>query len=201
MIGAIYMYAGSTVPNKFMVCDGSAISRSTYSDLFDVIGTVYGEGDGVSTFNVPNLSGRIAIGSSSSYNIGATGGSETCTLVSDELPTHLHEVPQHGHTNSITVSTPELSHTITQPTVTYNNPGGSITDGNYSGATGYGSTTTAFATRMRNVSISDHDSVDCSGSLTIENSTAFNSGTTGSGNAHNNMQPYVTMAYIIQVSE
>lgn len=64
LAGSIYMFAGSTVPDGLLECDGSAVSRSTYADLFDVIGTTYGAGDGSTTFNLPNLSGRVAIGSS-----------------------------------------------------------------------------------------------------------------------------------------
>ena len=84
------MYAGSTEPSGFLVCDGSAISRTTYADLFTAIGTVYGAGDGESTFNIPNLSGRVAVGVASGMSIGSTGGSESVTLTANELPSHVH---------------------------------------------------------------------------------------------------------------
>lgn len=201
MIGSIYMYAGSSAPTGFMSCDGSAISRETYADLFAIIGTTYGAGDGSTTFALPNLSGRVAMGYSGSYAIGATGGSETCTLVTNNLPSHTHQCPKHGHSHNIVAKTPSLSHTITQPAVTYSAPGSTRIDGPYTGQTGYGSTSFTAATRIRDLNINDHAATACSGSVTIANKDAFASGSSGSGGAHNNMQPFLTMMYIIQVTE
>lgn len=195
------MYAGSTAPTGFMPCDGSAISRETYSDLFAIIGTVYGAGDGSTTFALPNLSGRVAMGYSGSYAIGSTGGSETCTLVTNNLPSHTHQCPKHGHSNNIVATTPSLSHTITQPAVTYSAPGGSTTDGVYTGQTGYGSTTSTAASRTKDLKINNHAATACTGSVTIADKAAFASGSSGSGGSHNNMQPFLTMMYIIQVTE
>ena len=56
--GSISMYAGSTAPTGYLLCDGSAVSRTTYADLFTAIGTTYGVGDGSTTFNVPNVNGN-----------------------------------------------------------------------------------------------------------------------------------------------
>lgn len=62
-IGTILPFAGiNAIPNGYLVCDGAAISRTTYALLFDVIGTTYGDGDGSSTFNLPNLKGRYIEG-------------------------------------------------------------------------------------------------------------------------------------------
>lgn len=81
LAGTIMMYAGVTPPDGWLICDGSAISRTAYSKLFLVIGTRYGVGNGSTTFNLPNLQGRVVIGATSpSYTIGSTGGSETVTL-------------------------------------------------------------------------------------------------------------------------
>ena len=91
------MYAGSVAPSGFLMCDGSAVSRSTYSDLFEAIGTTYGAGDGSTTFGLPDLSGRVVIGVSSTHALSSTGGEENHTLLSSEMPEHSHEVPQHGH--------------------------------------------------------------------------------------------------------
>lgn len=60
--GMIFPYAGSSAPTGFLLCDGSAVSRATYADLFALISTTYGSGDGSTTFNVPNLKGRFPLG-------------------------------------------------------------------------------------------------------------------------------------------
>ena len=87
--GAIQMYGGTTAPSGWLICDGSAISRTTYVDLFNVIGTTYGSGDGSTTFNIPNLKGRVPVGLDSSDTsfdtLGETGGSKS-------LQEHAHEV-------------------------------------------------------------------------------------------------------------
>ena len=64
--GAINAYSGSIAPTGWLLCDGAAVSRATYSDLFALIGTTYGAGNGTSTFNLPNLKGRVIVGLDSS---------------------------------------------------------------------------------------------------------------------------------------
>jgi microcystin-dependent protein len=107
--GAVLPYAGSSAPTGFLLCYGQAISRSTYADLFSAISTTYGTGDGSSTFNLPDLRGRVAAGQDdmggSSANrltdqtgglngdtLGDTGGSETHTLTTAQMPAHTHTV-------------------------------------------------------------------------------------------------------------
>ena len=79
-VGGVQAYAGSTAPDGYLLCDGQAVSRTTYADLFDVIGTTYGTGDGSTTFNVPNLKGKVLVGYNSSETefdtLGKTGGSK-----------------------------------------------------------------------------------------------------------------------------
>tara|TARA_R100000388_G_scaffold289_3_gene539 strand:- start:1882 stop:2439 length:558 start_codon:yes stop_codon:yes gene_type:complete len=75
----IVPWSSSSVPSGFLECDGSAVSRSTYSALFAIIGTTYGVGDGASTFNVPNLADNVAIGKSNNKALGSTGGANTVT--------------------------------------------------------------------------------------------------------------------------
>lgn len=75
--GVIYPYTGSAIPNGFLLCNGAAVSRTTYSKLFEAIGTTYGAGDGSSTFNLPNLKQRMLIGSGDDMANGTTGGSNT----------------------------------------------------------------------------------------------------------------------------
>lgn len=65
IIGSIIAYAGNTLPENFLECNGQEISRTTYADLFSIIGTTYGGGDGSSTFNLPNLNDRFPMASSS----------------------------------------------------------------------------------------------------------------------------------------
>lgn len=78
------------------MCDGSAVSRLSYSVLFSVIGTTYGAGDGVSTFNLPDLRGRVAMGSGqgtglSLRSVGERLGEERHTLTAGEMPRHQHD--------------------------------------------------------------------------------------------------------------
>lgn len=80
-VGTILEYpASSNLPTGWMICDGSAISRTEYSQLFNVIGTSFGSGDGSTTFNIPNKKGRVSVGvdtSQTEFNtIGKTGGSK-----------------------------------------------------------------------------------------------------------------------------
>jgi microcystin-dependent protein len=107
-VGAVMPYAGlwspETIPSGWLLSYGQAISRTTYSALFTVIGTTYGAGDGSTTFNLPDLRGRLVAGQDSmggtsadrltglsggvqGDTIGATGGAETHTLTAGELPT------------------------------------------------------------------------------------------------------------------
>lgn len=200
--GIIEPFAGSTVPAGYLLCDGTAVSRTVYATLYAVIGDTFGAGDGETTFNLPDLSGRVPLGVSMSHALGSTGGSETVTLIEAELPAHVHEVPQHGHEDTIGATTPAFSHSITQPVFKYNKPNTGGQGGSISGPTAsYNSTNTATATRSTNVAVSDHAAAACTMSGSVSNAAAFDSDTAGGNLAHNNMQPFIAMTYIISTGE
>ena len=94
--GTINMFGGSTAPTGWLICNGNAVSRTTYSGLFSIIGTTYGTGDGSTTFNLPNLKGKVVVGLDSgdtSFDaLGETGGEKTHTLTIDEIPSHTHNL-------------------------------------------------------------------------------------------------------------
>ena len=80
LTGCIQLWAGASAPNAdWKICNGDAISRSTYSALFAIIGTTYGVGDGSSTFNIPDLQSKVPVGKSGSYALGSTGGNASYT--------------------------------------------------------------------------------------------------------------------------
>lgn len=147
--GSIMQFAGATAPTGFLICDGSAISRTDYSDLFDTIGTAYGTGDGSTTFNIPNLKGKIPVGLDSTQTefdvLGETGGEKTHTLT-------VQEMPSHNHNTGVSSAGSE---------------------------TGYG-IDYSYTTEYREYSGADF----------ITN--------TGGGQAHNNLQPYIVLNYIIK---
>lgn len=102
--GMMMEYGGTTAPSGWLLCDGSAISRSLYAPLFAVINTAYGAGDGSSTFNLPDRRGKFGIGVSGSYARGTSGGSLTSgstVLTTAQLPPHNHNAtvndPGHFH--------------------------------------------------------------------------------------------------------
>lgn len=142
-IGAVLPFAGTSAPNLWLLCNGAAVSRTTYDELFSLIGTTYGAGDGSTTFNLPNLKGKIPVGLDASQTefdtIGETGGEKTHQLTVPELPAHTHTVPR-------------LDSFATN--------GGSSNNTSQSGTQ--------------------------------------NSGSTGSDQAHNNLQPYIVLNYIIR---
>lgn len=84
--GKVFAFAGNLTPAGCLLCDGSEVSRSEYWELFSVIGTLYGAGDGSTTFNLPNIESRTIIGESDSYALSTTGGEEKHTLTEAELP-------------------------------------------------------------------------------------------------------------------
>lgn len=106
--GVINDFAGVNAPNGWLLCQGQEVSRNTYSDLFNVIGTIYGKGDGSTTFNLPDLRSRVGVGFNSNdtdFNtLGKTLGEKTHTLKVNEIPRHQHGLlgnPNEGNTNGV----------------------------------------------------------------------------------------------------
>ena len=91
-VGTIISYSGSDLPENWLLCNGQEISRSDYSNLFNVIGTIYGEGNGSTTFNIPDLTGRTAIGVNGIYKLASKGGESTHKLTTAEMPSHNHGI-------------------------------------------------------------------------------------------------------------
>jgi microcystin-dependent protein len=108
------MFAGDVATHEpdlwaqgWMPCDGRPLSRTEYSALFEVVSDKYGTGDGATTFNVPNLCGRVAIGAGTGKNavsqdlakhdLASAEGSEGSLVTGDHLPPHAHDRPNHAH--------------------------------------------------------------------------------------------------------
>ena len=145
--GSIFPYAAASAPTGYLLCDGAAVSRTTYADLFTLVSTTYGAGDGSTTFNVPNLKGKVPVGLDAAQTefdaLAEAGGAKTHTLQTTEIPSHAHAI----HLNS----------------------GGGTAQG-FANATDAGANTTS----------------------------SPNTGNAGGGGAHNNLQPYLTVNYIIK---
>jgi len=194
--GLIYPYAGSTAPTGYLMCDGSAVSRITYADLFEAIGTTYGAGDGSTTFNVPDLRGRIPLGSSSDYALGSTGGAAEVTLTKEQSG-----LPSHGHG-------------FTQPTVN----GGKTTTGgggahghqhrgyyntSWDGTVGrqcmsrYYQNDEATDSSGVIISVSNHTHEQVAHTHSVSGGAVSNNNGANASQAHTNLQPYTATNYII----
>jgi len=188
--GSVIPFAGSTAPSGWIICDGSAISRTTFATLFALIGTTYGAGNGSTTFNIPDLRGRLvagfdsanatgrltssATGGVSASALGNAGGEQAHSLSSTELASHNHSVS--GNTGGESVS---HTHSVSVP-----------------GTTGGGASTIAQVLAGTNTAPFSASV----GSNNNDHTHSFNvtSGSAGSGSAHNNVQPTLIMNYIIK---
>jgi microcystin-dependent protein len=119
--GTLQDFAGLAAPAGYAVCDGSAVGRTdpVYSNLFAVIGVTWGAGNGVSTFNLPNLIRRATIGSGGAgtayigNTVGSLGGEEVHVISGPELGAHTHGLSDPGHAHG--VNDPTHFHTINDP--------------------------------------------------------------------------------------
>lgn len=170
--GIMVEFGGSTPPDGWLLCNGQAVSRATYSRLFAAISTAYGVGDGSTTFNVPDRRGRVGVGydaSQTDFNtLGETGGAKTHTLTQAEMPVHSHSAStdvQGNHAHTYTRWSAAI-----QPAVYQFDQNRYIVQGEF------GDSTSVAGAHGHNVYI----------------------GNAGSGSAHNNLQPYLTSNVIIK---
>lgn len=206
LIGTIQMYAGATAPNGWFLCNGQAISRTTYADLFAVIGTTYGSGNGSTTFNLPNLGGRIPIGRGEnaanttdywgSYsagtnnfsNLGERGGHVAATI-----PQHSHPIAQRNVGDG-------GAHSGTADFRFWGSDGRLITGrsgvlsvGDITGSAYTAQSTTKDPKKLQRLTLSVGNHQHTLG--------AHNTNNTGEADAHKAapMQPYIVLNYIIHV--
>jgi len=166
--GTILPWTTSSVPTGFLECDGAAVSRSTYSDLFGVIGTTYGAGDGSSTFNVPNLADNVPMGKSGTKALASTGGANTVASAGNVG----------GSTANATLSTPQLA--------SHSHPQGRGNPGSVSNAGA------SNPPQMAGGGPGNTGSVGSGGGHSHNMSATF------SGDSTSVVQPYLTLLYIIK---
>jgi microcystin-dependent protein len=202
--GTIAQWGTNTAPANWMICDGAAISRSTYASLFNVIGTTYGVGDGSTTFNLPDLRGRVPVGKNggSFGTLAATGGAESVALTAAQIPGHTHSgttaaAGNHTHTYSGTTNTTGAhTHSLSGSNGGSTNLGPSVTS-NSNGDFGY------LLNGGRANSAGDHAhtfSGTTSDVSTTHTHTFTTDNGTGGGGSHTNLQPYLVLNYIIKTS-
>ncbi len=211
--GTIMAYSGSTAPAGWIFCDGSAISRITYADLYSAIGTIYGSGNGSTTFNVPDLRGRSIYGTdnmggtaagrltttggiSADNTLGATGGNQTTTLLTANLPVHNHTFSG----TSVTSSSNTHTHTYNDAYYAENFSGGTGANSRY----GIGSNSDydnnfywRTSSNTHSQSISDINTGSNTHSHTV--TAAGTIGNTGSGTAIAPLLPAIVLNYMIKL--
>jgi len=167
--GSIIATGRAAAPTGFLLCDGSAVSRTDYARLFAAIGTVYGVGDGAKTFNVPDLRGRVPIGVdgpagrlSANDALGKSGGEEKHVLATGEIPAHAHAAGTLGTANQQYEPEQVLPKNFNQ----------------YFGS----DTFTAVSGWQPNT-----------------NAIGGNTAAAGGGGSHNNLQPYQIVNFLIKV--
>jgi microcystin-dependent protein len=189
--GVISQFAGTTAPIGYLLCQGQTLSTTLYPDLFAVLQYAYGGGG--SSFKIPDLQGRIPVGRDTTQSefdaLGESGGAKTHALTIAEMPSHTHTTPNHSHTFSATTSTAgNHSHVL---------------EDSYLQGVPVGGGSTVFAGNRQYSGWGDTRYVQAAGNHThtlsgTTSNSAPTTNSTGSGTAHNNLQPYIVVNYIIK---
>lgn len=192
MAGIIQMFAGATPPSGWLVCDGSAVSRTTYATLFAAIGTTWGTGDGSTTFNLPDLRGRAPIGAGTGSGLTArTLGTQN--IGSENVQAHTHSI---SRTTNVAVS--DSGHTHPAATNNYYYALGSATFEKQSGHAQSGSSGLTNAVRQSGTVSSNKNTGSGKASLSVTQPVfsvgAVSGATTGT---EGNMQPSAVVNFII----
>ena len=192
-VGTMVSFAGTTAPAGWLLCDGTSYSTTTYSDLYNVIGTTYGSGAG--TFKVPNMSNSFVYGSAYSggvpQNVGSTGGTSTVTLTANNLPAHSHSLGTNANITQVPHSHDMThSHTVSIPyAATVNDQRFNVYTGNPQVSTTYTTSTASITTSSVTPAITAAGSTETTGTLP----SAW-----GTPTAFSIVPPYVSMPYIIK---
>lgn len=213
-VGTILPYAGVFAPAGYFLCDGGEFYRGDFPDLWLVIGDTYGIGDGSTTANLPDLRGRIPVGrdsSDSNFNsLGESGGESEHALAVGEIPVHNHLQSAHNHIQDAHNHT-QNAHGHTQDSHNHTqNSHQHAMDLVQSAPTG-GSQRVVTIPGSANVNTQGSTATNIAATATNQNTTPTNIATTatnqvtyavnlpeGNDEAHNNLQPYLTVNYMIK---
>jgi microcystin-dependent protein len=205
--GVIQMFAGSTAPNGWLVCDGSTVSRKTYSDLFKIIGTTYGAGNSNDTFTLPDMRGRTPIGVGTgagltSRTLAATTGAETVTLSASNIPSITTGTQSANHTHSGTTSGVSVNHYhqnysdgVGSGNMGRAQYGFSALGGGYAGQIIVGSGANGYSTSYTGYISSDHSHTITTGNESANHSHTY---TNNSLTAISTMPPAIAINFIIK---
>src|SRR5210317_2464163 len=128
----IVPWSDSSVPAGFLECNGAAVSRSTYADLFAIVGTTYGAGNGSTTFDLPDLQDNVAVGKSGTKALASTGGANTVTSTGNvggstaNATLSIAQLASHNHNSTFTGNPAPLRNDAVERGTNFNNPTGNV---------------------------------------------------------------------------